>query len=165
MTKVIFLHHFCDWALTFFLFKCLTHCYFARLTWRYVITSTLKRHRYHRVKQSAVYRHLMTPSWAILLITSHVPNAWKPVHVTMIDCVCAINSVAASGDNTAYALLWERWLLSAPYLIPPWSVLHTVLGQVQFYSTWVKVQVTGKKATQVEVKVLPKKCTWSTSTK
>ena len=29
----------------------------------------------HRVKQSAVYRHLMTPSWAILLITSHVPNA------------------------------------------------------------------------------------------
>ena len=74
----------------------------------------------HRVKQSAVYRHLMTPSWAILLITSHVPNAWKPVHVTMIDWVCAINSVAASGDKTAYALLWERWLLSAPYLIPPW---------------------------------------------
>ena len=59
----------------------------------------------------------MTPSWAILLITSHVPNAWKPVHVTMIDWVCAINSVAASGDKTAYALLWERWLLSAPYLI------------------------------------------------
>ena len=25
----------------------------------------------HRVKQSAAYRHLMTPSWAILLITSH----------------------------------------------------------------------------------------------
>ena len=91
----------------------------------------------------------MTPSWAILLITSHaifnlkdvtsqcwisftaaftrerVPNAWKPVHVTMIDWVCAINSVAASGDKTAYALLWERWLLSAPYLIPPWADLNS----------------------------------------
>ena len=41
--------------------------------------STIVCHRLrtplHRVKQSAVYRHLMTPSWAILLITSHVPNA------------------------------------------------------------------------------------------
>ena len=84
---------------------------------------------HHRVKQSAVYRHLMTPSWAILLITSHVPNAWKPVHVTMIDWVCAINSVAASGDKTAYALLWERWLLSAPYLIPPWAALIVLRRQ------------------------------------
>ena len=36
-------------------------------------------------------------------------------------------------------------------------MMNAVLGQVQFYSTWVKVQVTGNKATQVEVKVLPKK--------
>ena len=35
-------------------------------------------------------------------------NYVEPVHVTMIDWVCAINSVAASGDKTAYALLWER---------------------------------------------------------
>ena len=88
--------------------------------------------RWERWLQSAVYRHMMTPSWAILLITSHVPNAWKPVHVTMIDWVCAINSVAASGDKTAYALRWERWLLSAPYLIPPcpWPPNHyfTKLG-------------------------------------
>ena len=40
-----------------------------------------------------------------------VPNTWKPVYVTMIDWVCAINSVAASSDKMAYALLWERWLL------------------------------------------------------
>ena len=31
-----------------------------------------------------------------------------------------------------------------------------MLVQVHLFSTWVKVQVTGKKATQVEVKVLPK---------
>ena len=31
-----------------------------------------------------------------------------------------------------------------------------MLAQVHCFSTWVKVQITGKKATQVEVKVLPK---------
>ena len=38
-----------------------------------------------------------------------------------------------------------------------------VLVQVQLFSTWVKIQVTGKKATQVEVKVLQKICIWSTN--
>ena len=33
-------------------FKYLTHCYFARLTWRYVITSTLKRHRHYHIWQT-----------------------------------------------------------------------------------------------------------------
>ena len=47
---------------------------------RVIVASTYRRSVQfgcygHRVKQSAVYRHLMTPSWAILLITSHVPNA------------------------------------------------------------------------------------------
>ena len=36
---------------------------------------------YHRVRQSAAYRHLMTPSWAILLITSHAIFNLKD-HVT-----------------------------------------------------------------------------------
>ena len=39
------------------------------------VRASVGTYRAHRVKQSAVYRHLMTPSWAILLITSHVPNA------------------------------------------------------------------------------------------
>ena len=99
-----------------------------------------------RIIQSATYRHLMMPSWAILLITSHgprdvqtkgcevtvlnyvrsrhtrerVPNTWNPVYVTMIDWVCAINRVATSGDKTTYALLWSLCLLSTPYLITPW---------------------------------------------
>ena len=30
----------------------LTHCYFARLTWRYVITSTLTRHRHYHIWQT-----------------------------------------------------------------------------------------------------------------
>ena len=48
MTKVTFLHHFCRWALTFSYSNIWAHCYFALLTWRYVITSTLKRHwHYH----------------------------------------------------------------------------------------------------------------------
>ena len=34
--------------------------------------------------------------------------------------------------------------------------LQAVLVQVQLFSTGVKVQVTGEKSTQVEVKVLPK---------
>ena len=32
----------------------------------------------------------------------------------MIDWVCAINSVAASGDKTAYALLWDRAVANGP---------------------------------------------------
>ena len=40
-----------------------------------------------------------------------------------------------------------------------------VSGPVHIFCTWIKVQVPGEKATQVEVKVLTKKCTWSTSTK
>ena len=59
--------------------------------------------------------------------SERVPNAWKPVHVTMIDWVCAISSVAASGDKTAYALLWERWLLSAP---ATWSSRSDWVGQL-----------------------------------
>ena len=35
-----------------FLFKYLTHCYFARLTRRYIITSTLKRHRHYHIWQT-----------------------------------------------------------------------------------------------------------------
>ena len=52
-----------------------------------------------------------------------VPNTRKPVYVIMIDWVCAINRVAASGDKTAYALLWERWLLSNLSLLYLWSIL------------------------------------------
>ena len=37
-----------------------------------------------------------------------VPNTGKPVYVTMIDGVCAINRIAASSDTTAYALRWPR---------------------------------------------------------
>ena len=43
------------------------------------------------------------------------------------------------------------------------AVLRAELVKVQNWCTWVKVQVTHKKATQVEVKVLKKNCTWSTS--
>ena len=39
------------------------------------------------------------------------------------------------------------------------------LVKIQNLCTWVNVQVTHKKATQVEVKVLNKNCTWSTSKK
>ena len=42
------------------------------------------------------------------------------------------------------------------------SVATTELVKVQNLCTWVKVQVTQKKATQVEVKVLNKNCTSST---
>ena len=43
--------------------------------------------------------------------------------------------------------------------------VQTVLVQVKIISTWVKVQVTGIKATQVEVKVLPQKMDLKCKTK
>ena len=43
-----------------FQFKYLTHCYFARLTWRYVITSTSKRHRHYHIWQT-VQRCILCP--------------------------------------------------------------------------------------------------------
>ena len=42
------------------LFKYLTHCYFARVTRRYVITSTLKRHRHYMANRTKVYCPLGT---------------------------------------------------------------------------------------------------------
>ena len=66
-----------------------------------------------------------------------VPNTWKPVYVTMIDWICAINRVATSGDKTAYALLWERWLLSNLSLLYLWAGLSqkwwTIGGQYLLY--------------------------------
>ena len=51
MTKVTFLQYFCGWALTFSI-QIFEHiAWFALLTWRYVITSTLKRYwPYHIIK-------------------------------------------------------------------------------------------------------------------
>ena len=92
-----------------------------------------------------------TSSWGSILRVSHLShhtrtrhnyNYVEPVHVTMIDWVCAINSVAASGDKTAYALLWERWLLSAPYLIPPWRSPTKTTPNTTNNIQWRKIGMT-----------------------
>ena len=58
-----------------FLIKYLTHCYFAQITWRHIITSTLKRHRHYHIWQIVqrcinmgrpfFWRHLPVPAWTI----------------------------------------------------------------------------------------------------
>ena len=84
MTKVTFLHHFCRWALTFPI-QIIEHiALFALLTWRYVITSTLKRHwnyliwqtvqrcinmgrPFYHVKPPEAWRHHVVPHGTIYL--------------------------------------------------------------------------------------------------
>ena len=77
-----------------------------------------------------------------------------------------LGPVSWTSDSLADGLFGQCSIIPTfSYSLFEICMLLTELVKVQNLCTWVKVQVTQKKATQVEVKILQKNCTWSTSKK
>ena len=107
-----------------FLFKYLTHCYFARLTLRYVITSTLKRHRHDHIWQ--------TVQRCITYLTCKFRNGERNwhcdvVHITTvwICSACESSEIVTSwlASQTCCVFKHDGWLQKSTkiYTIDFWS--------------------------------------------
>ena len=111
-----------------FLFKYLTqcHCYFDRLTWRYVITSTLKRHRHYHIWQTVqTCIFAQVPSLSMYLILTFINSycrtcflRWS-VNFGVISVTRGWVGVQFPGKKRYVTL---EWPLSAKYQI---GAIHT----------------------------------------